>query len=81
MNWLHDVIGISQGAVVGSLFFLIILTTATEQLLFPIAFQSIASIIGAVIVTLVLYRFALKRTVLKERLILLGICMNICFQG
>lgn len=76
-----DVIGISQGAVVGSLFFLIILTTATEQLLFPIAFQSIASIVGAILVTFVLYHFALKCTFLKERLILLGICMNIFFQG
>ncbi|WP_414052203.1 FecCD family ABC transporter permease [Macrococcus animalis] len=76
-----DVIGISQGAVVGSLFFLIVLTTSTEQLLFPIAIQSIASMIGAILVTLVLYHFVLKRTFLNERLILLGICMNIFFQG
>ncbi|MCU7558551.1 iron ABC transporter permease [Macrococcus capreoli] len=76
-----DVIGIAQGGVVGSLFFLIVLTSKTEQLLFPIAFQSIASIIGAVAVTFVLYYCALRRTFLKERLILIGICMNIFFQG
>lgn len=76
-----DVIGISQGAVVGSLFFLIVLTSQTEQLLFPIAFQSVASMIGAMVVTLMLYHFALRRTFLKERLILLGICMNIFLQG
>ena len=76
-----DVIGISQGAVVGSLFFLIILTTKSEKLLFPIAYQSVSAMIGATLVTILLYVFALRGQFKKERLILLGICFNIFFQG
>ncbi|MCE4958014.1 FecCD family ABC transporter permease [Macrococcoides caseolyticum] len=76
-----DVIGISQGAVVGSLFFLVVLTSQSERLLFPIAYQSVASMLGAIIVTWLLYHFALKGAFKKERLILMGICLNIFFHG
>ena len=39
-----DVIGISQGANVGSLVFLIVLTTSTEALLMPIQYLSLIHI-------------------------------------
>ncbi|GGI43247.1 FecCD family ABC transporter permease [Mammaliicoccus stepanovicii] len=72
-----DVIGISQGANVGSLFFLIVLTTSTEALLLPITYQPIFSMIGALVVTLLLYVLALRKNYKRDRLILIGISFNI----
>lgn len=76
-----DVIGISQGANVGSLFFLIILTTSTEALLLPIGFQPIFSMIGAIVVTALLYLLALRKNFKRDRLILIGISFNILCQA
>nr|WP_263314551.1 iron ABC transporter permease [Mammaliicoccus sp. Marseille-Q6498] len=72
-----DVIGISQGANVGSLFFLIILTTSSEALLLPMAYQPIFSMLGAFIVTFLLYILALRKNYKRDRLILIGISFNI----
>ncbi|MCD3219658.1 FecCD family ABC transporter permease [Mammaliicoccus sciuri] len=76
-----DVIGISQGANVGSLVFLIVLTTSTEALLLPIAYQPIFSMLGAIIVTALLYFLAMRKSYKRDRLILIGISFNILCQA
>ncbi|WP_323703732.1 iron ABC transporter permease [Mammaliicoccus sp. Dog046] len=76
-----DVIGISQGANVGSLIFLIVLTTSTEALLLPMSFQPIFSLLGAMIMTALLYFLALRKSYKRDRLILIGISFNILCQS
>ncbi|MCU5746931.1 iron ABC transporter permease [Staphylococcus sp. SQ8-PEA] len=76
-----DVIGISQGANVGSLVFLIVLTTSTEALLMPIQYQPIFSMLGALIITGLLYLFALRKNYKRNRLILIGVSFNILCQA
>lgn len=76
-----DVIGISQGANVGSLVFLIVLTTSTEALLLPIAYQPIFSMLGAIIITALLYYLAMRKSYKRDRLILIGISFNILCQA
>lgn len=76
-----DVIGISQGANVGSLIFLIVLTTSTEALLLPISYQPIFSLLGAIVMTALLYFLALRKSYKRDRLILIGISFNILCQS
>lgn len=76
-----DVIGISQGANVGSLVFLIVLTTSTEALLMPIQYQPIFSMLGAIVITALLYLLALRKNYKRNRLILIGVSFSILCQA
>ncbi|TDM02414.1 FecCD family ABC transporter permease [Macrococcus carouselicus] len=76
-----DVIGLSQMANVGALVFLVLFSTAGGTLWFPVYYQPVPAIIGALLAGSTLYLLSMRKTVDIYRFILIGIGINALAQS